>query len=130
MRTPTLPFNTSSILTYVFHRFGAFGPPSKKRVLAMDVFKWAPKGAAIWLSDRSSSPGMTRLRENKEYAHEVAEKLIEEKRQELENGTSGKDLLSLLGQPCIPFVRRGRQYNFQLFSQGKFCPATRVEAKR
>ena len=130
MRSPTLPFNTSSILTNVFHSFGAFGPPSKKRILAMDVFKWAPKGTAIWLSDRSSSPGMMRLRENKEYAHEVAGKLIEEKKQELENGTPGKDVLSLLGQPYIPFVRHGRQYNFQLFSQGEFCPATRVEAER
>jgi len=37
-----------------------------------------------------------RLRQNKIYAHEVATKLIEEKRQELKDGTSRKDVLSLL----------------------------------
>jgi len=39
---------------------------------------------------------MERVRQNREYAHEVAMKLIEEKRQELKDGTSRKDLLSLL----------------------------------
>jgi len=39
---------------------------------------------------------MVKLRENREHAHEVAAKLIEEKRQELKDGASQRDLLSLL----------------------------------
>ncbi|KAF9787520.1 cytochrome P450 [Thelephora terrestris] len=76
--------------------FGAFGKPSKGRLFVMDSIKWAPKGTGAWLFNRDKSSGMTRLRENRTYVREVAEKLIEEKRQELEDGTSGKDLLSLL----------------------------------
>jgi hypothetical protein len=75
----------------------------------MDLLKWAPKGLGAWLTDRRKSPGMIKLRENKTYAHEVASKLIEEKKQEMKDGTSGKDLLSLLGPSCISFVHRSRR---------------------
>ncbi|KAF9778997.1 cytochrome P450 [Thelephora terrestris] len=85
--------NTDNRLT---KSFNAFGPPSKGRGLIMDLLKWAPKGLGAWLTDRSKSPGMIKLRENKTYAHEVASKLIKEKKQEMKDGTSGKDFLSLL----------------------------------
>jgi len=62
----------------------------------MDCLRWAPKGSSAWLSNRNKSPGMLNLRENKVYVHEVAAKLIEEKRQEMKDGTSRRDLLSLL----------------------------------
>ena len=64
----------------------------------MDAFKWAPEGFFAWMVYRDQSPAMARLRENKEYAHEVAAKLIEEKRQDLKDGgVSRRDALSLLG---------------------------------
>ena len=66
-----------------------------------DCFKLAPKGTSTWISNRNKSPGMVNLRENKTYAHEVAAKLIEEKRQEMKDGTSRKDLLSSLGPSFI-----------------------------
>lgn len=63
----------------------------------LDIFKWAPAGSFAWMADRSQRPGTARLRENKMYAHEVAAKLINEKRRELKDGTSRRDVLSLLG---------------------------------
>jgi hypothetical protein len=83
-------------VTNVVHSFDAFGKPSKGRIFVLDVLTWAPEGTGVWLFDRNKSPGMLRLRENKKYAHEVAAKLIE-KRQELKDGASRKDVLSLLG---------------------------------
>ena len=96
-----LAFNTRIVLTIIFDSFGAFGGPSKEWLFMMNAFKWAPKGSAAWILDRDQRPGMVNLRENKIYVHEVAAKLIEEKRQELKDGISRKDLLSLLGSSCI-----------------------------
>lgn len=76
--------------------FNTFGTISKGRLLMMDLLKWTPEGTATWLFERGKGPGATKLRENKMYAHEVAAQLIEEKRQELRDGTSRKDVLSLL----------------------------------
>lgn len=76
--------------------FGAFGNPSKNDVFMLDAFQWLPKGFGAWFYGADNSPGMVRLRENKKCAQEVAAKLIEEKRQELKDGTSRKDVLSLL----------------------------------
>jgi hypothetical protein len=81
----------------IFHSFGAYGRPSKERLFLLDAFKWAPEGFINWVFDRDKRPGMVRLRENRICAHEVAEKLIEEKRNELKNGTPRRDVLSLLG---------------------------------
>jgi len=114
----------------VFHRFGAFGIPSKKRILVMNVLRWAPKGLVTWLSERDQRPGMVNLRKNREYAHEVAAKLIEEKRRELKDGTSRRDLLSLLGLSCAALTRPDTRCNIQLFSQGKFFPAARMATER
>ena len=87
-----------------FHRFDAFGGLSKERLFVMDACKWAPKGSITWIFNRSKSPWMVRLQENRKCAHEVAAKLIEEKRQELKDGTSQKDLLSLLGLSFVSIL--------------------------
>lgn len=63
----------------------------------MDAFKWAPEGLFTWICNRSKRPGMVQLLEHKTHAHVVATKLIEDRRQELKDGTSRKDVLSLLG---------------------------------
>ena len=64
------------------------------------------------------------------YAHEVAAKLIDEKKQELKDGTSRRDVLSLLGSSRLSFTSPGIWYNFQFFSQGKFRSATRLATER
>ena len=71
-----------------FHSIGAFASAPKRRIFIMDVLKLAPKGFVTWMMERDKSPGMTRLRENRTYAREVAAKLIEDKKRELKNGTS------------------------------------------
>jgi phage gp46-like protein len=102
------PQNSRTTVTNVVHSFDAFGKPSKGRLFWFDAFAWAPEGTGVWFVDRNKSPGMVRLRENKKYAHEVAAKLIEEKRQELKDGASRKDVLSLLGPSCLSFVQHCR----------------------
>ena len=77
--------------------FGVFGRPSKKSLFILDVLEWLPNGFSTWFYNARNSPGMVKIRENKKYAHEAAARLIEEKRQELKDGTSRKDVLSLLG---------------------------------
>lgn len=73
---------------------------------------------------------MARVRENRAHAHEVATKLIKEKRQELEGGTSQRDVLALLGSPYVPFVRKLDTWNdFQSFSQGKFLHESGLAAQ-
>jgi hypothetical protein len=87
----------------LFHSFNTFGRLSKELLFVMNALKWAPEGLFAWLVDRDKRPGMARLRENKVCAHEVAVKLIDEKRQGLEGGgSSRKDILSLLGPSTLP----------------------------
>ena len=82
----------------------------------MDALRWTPIRFVNWFFERNRSPGVMRLRENREYAHEVAAKLIEEKRQELKAGAPRRDVLTLLGSSCATFLRLDRWYNFQSFS--------------
>ena len=97
-----------------FPSFGAFGVVSKERMFMMNALRWAPEGSTTWMFERDQRPGMVKLRENRTYAHEVAAKLIEEKRRELKDGTSRRDLLSLLGPSFIPFMKLDARCNPQL----------------
>ena len=97
MKCGTLSLLPNELLTIVLYSFAAFGRLSKGQFFMMESFKWAPAGFAAWIYEWDKSPGMVNLRANRTYAHEVAAKLIEEKRQEFKGGTSRKDLLSLLG---------------------------------
>jgi len=112
-----------------FRSFGAFGTLSKERAFMLNAFRWTPQGFATWIFERDQSPGMVNLRKNRECAHEVAAKLIEEKRQELKDGTSRRDLLSLLSSSCVLFMDLGARCNFRLSSQGKFCSTARMAAE-
>jgi hypothetical protein len=99
---------------------------TKQRLFVMDAFKWAPEGLFTWFLERDQRPVMVFLRENRKYMHEIARKLIEEKRRELIDGTSRKDLLSLLGSSYVLFMKRCTRYNDQFFSKGEPGPATRL----
>jgi len=76
--------------------FGTFATLSKGRLFMMHAFRYAPKGFTTWLFESDRRPGMVKVRENREYVHEAAAKLVEEKKQELKDGASRKDILSLL----------------------------------
>ena len=90
----------------------------------MDCFKWAPKGFATWAFQQDKGPASAKIRENMTYANEVASKLIEEKRQELKDGASRRDVLSLLGSSYIPYILFDIWYNICFSSQGKLIGAT------
>lgn len=90
--------------------------PSKGRLFVMEAIKWAPEGFVTWFFEQDQSPGIVSLRENRTYTHEVALALIEEKRQ---GPGDGKDLLSLLGSPCVSFLKHDPWCNAQSLSQGK-----------
>ena len=92
----------------VFHSFETFGVFPKERIFIIEALRWAPSGLTTWIFERD--PGMAKIRENREFAHEVAVKLIEEKRQELKDGTSRRDLLSLLGSSCATQMKFDIRY--------------------
>ena len=91
-------------MTVLFYSSVMVGTPSKGQLFMMDALKWASEGFVTWIISNSRNPMNVRLRENKEYAHEVAAKLIEEKRQDLkDDGSFRRDALSLLGSSTSPF---------------------------
>ena len=63
----------------------------------IDALRFAPKGTTTWLMERDKRPAIAKLRENRTRVREVAEELIEHKRQELKSGNPQKDILSVLG---------------------------------
>ena len=103
-------------MTIVLCSFGAFEQRSRRKAFTVDVLRWTPIRFAHWIFERDRSPGMMRLRENRECAHEVAAKLIEEKRQELKDGTLRRDVLTLLGSSCSAFLKLDRLWNLKSFS--------------
>jgi hypothetical protein len=126
----SFPSNISAIVTVVFHSFDAFGRLSKGEIFMMDALGWVPTGFITWIFEMDKRPGMARLRENRKHAHEVAAKLIEEKRQELKDGNPQRDVMTLLGSSRATFVGPDTWYNFQPFSQGEFLLETRLAAER
>ena len=91
------PFHIRTIVTILFCSFDAFGLLSKGQILMMDALMRVPTGFATWIIETDQRPGMVRVREHRKYAHEVAAKLIEEKRKELKDGTSQRDIMTSLG---------------------------------
>lgn len=59
----------------VFHSFGAYGKLTKSQLFVIDSFKWFPEGFDTWMMERDKRPGAAKLRENRDYMHEVAAKL-------------------------------------------------------
>ena len=67
----------------------------------MAITKWFP-GLITWLFKHGKHPGLQNLRLNMDQGRIVARKLLDSKRQELEDGTARKDAMSLLGS-LLPF---------------------------
>lgn len=124
----------SHTLLYQWHHcccpksFSAFGRVSKRDLFIWDCLWRAPFGFTTWIFERVKRPGMVNLRENRKYAHEVAARLIEDKRQQLKNGTSRKDLLSLLGSSYNPLANFFPCCNVQFFSKSEFRLEIRLAA--
>jgi len=62
----------------------------------MAITKWFP-GLITWIYETSSHPGMQKVRQNKNEVHNVAQRLLDSKRQELKAGVPRRDVMSLLG---------------------------------
>ena len=114
----------------VFHSFNAFGKLSKERQFVVDALRWTPKSLTTWYFEMDRFPGVVGLRENRAYVREVAAKLIGEKRQELKDGISQRDVLTLIGSSCVTSVRFDALYNLLSSSQGKLISETRLAAER
>ena len=114
----------------VFHSFGAYGKLTKSQLFVIDSFKWFPEGFGTWMMERDKRPGAAKLRENRDCMHEVAAKLIEDKKQELKDGTSRKDLLSSLSSCRVSLIDFDTRHDIHCSSQGKFRSATRLAIER
>ena len=66
---------------------------------------WVP-GLITLLYNHSNHPGIRKLRQNKVEAHSVARTLLDSKRQELKDGVSRRDIMSLLGLLLLFFQFR------------------------
>jgi hypothetical protein len=93
----------------------------------IDSFKWAPEGFGTWIMERDKRPGAAKLRENRDYTHEVAAKLIGDKKQELKEGTSQKDLLSSLGSSSIPLVNFDTTFTASVKANSALRPDWRLK---
>lgn len=67
----------------------------------MGALRFLPGVFVAWMRERDKRPGTLRVRENMEYGREVGAKLIEDKKQELKNGASRRDILSLIGSSHV-----------------------------
>ena len=112
----------------VFRSFDVFAKLSKEQIFMVDALRWTPVRFATWIFETNQRPGLVRLRENRAYGHEVAARLIEEKKQGLKDGASRKDILTLLGSSRVAFMKIDSRYNFQSFSQSEFLPEARFAA--
>lgn len=94
----------------------------------LDALRWTPASFATWVFETDQRPGMVGLRENRKYAHEVAVELIEDKRRELKDGTSRRDVLSLLGSSCVAFIEltRGTTFNPSVKANSSLRPDWRL----
>ena len=77
----------------------------------MDALKWVPIRFSTWFFEADQRPGMVKLREHRAHVREVAVNLIKEKKQELKDGTSRKDVMTLLGSSCVIFMGFDTRYN-------------------
>ena len=93
----------------LFASYMAFVNASRFFVFITSITRWFP-GLLTWLYNNSTRPGIKKFRWNKDEVHSVARKLLDSKRQELEDGTPGRDIMSLLGSlsSSFCFPPRGR----------------------
>ena len=80
----------------LFTSFASFGNASRSLVFTVSIAKWFPR-LITWIFTHSNRPGMQQARQNRVEVRAVARRLLDSKRQELKDGVSRKDVMSLLG---------------------------------
>ena len=93
----TLAFRISPFIIYNRSETEQACCPPKGHILFRNVTRWLPGGLLTWLAERGQKSSQIKLRQNRTEAHRVARILIDQKREELRDGTSRRDVLSLLG---------------------------------
>ena len=76
---------------------GAFGVPSKLKILIVAMSPYLPHWMLDLMYDYFPGEGLARARENRRVATKAAKDLIEAKIQENRDGKSSRDILTLLG---------------------------------
>ena len=76
---------------------GAFGVPSKLKILIVTMSPYLPHWMLDLMYDYFPGEGLARARENRRVATKAAKDLIEAKIQENRDGKSSRDILTLLG---------------------------------
>jgi hypothetical protein len=85
--------------------YSTFGIPSHAQLLFVNLCRYFPSRFIRYVFETGSDPALRKARDNRIHAHRVARELIEQKRQEMLVGQSGKDVLSLLGaSPHVAFL--------------------------
>jgi len=77
--------------------YSTFGTPTNGQILFMNLCRYLPSMFIRYMFEKGTDPALQKIRQNRVHAHRVAKELMEQKRQEMVVGQSGKDILSLLG---------------------------------
>jgi len=85
---------------------GAFGVPSKLKILIVAMSPYLPHWMLDLMYDYFPGEGLARARENRRIATKAAKGLIEAKIQENRDGKSSRDILTLLGAFVFVVPRR------------------------
>lgn len=80
---------------------GAFGVPSKLKILIIAMSPYLPHWMLDLMYDYFPGEGLARARENRRVAVKAAKDLIESKIQENRDGKFNRDILTLLGPPVL-----------------------------
>ena len=75
----------------------AIGVPSRLKLLIIAMSPYLPYRILDLMYDYFPGEGLARARENRRSATQAAKDLVESKIQEIRDGKSGRDILSLLG---------------------------------
>jgi len=87
------------IKSYMGLVYSTFGALTYGKMLLVNLSRYLPGSFVRYIIGRESDPANQKVRQNRDHVHRVAKELIEQKRQEMAVGQSGKDVLSLLGAP-------------------------------
>jgi hypothetical protein len=83
--------------SYTHLLYSTVGTLTRGQFLVMNLCHYLPGWLVRYIFEAGSSPGIQRIRENRDHAHRVGKELIEQKRRQIVVGQSEKDVLSLLG---------------------------------
>ena len=86
-------------------------------IFIYDASQYLPYGVLTWIFKSVRGLGSGPLHENGKHAREVAKKLIDVKRKNMQNGEVGKDVLSLLSECFWWFERFAHRWSVGFLEQ-------------